>query len=117
MTTTDAPVGTAEKTRRPGAVVAVLLLVGLAIVLAGVFPFRQLIAQQRLVENTETKLEALIAERGCRAASYTEEQGVTAMAPEDIEIRVVLNRGDADATVWTTDFSYDYVKINAEYRT
>jgi cell division protein FtsB len=42
--------------------VAVLLLVGLAIVLAGVFPFRQLIAQERLVENTHTKLEALIAE-------------------------------------------------------
>ena len=40
----------------------VLLLVGLAIVLAGVFPFRQLIAQERLVANTEAKLEALINE-------------------------------------------------------
>jgi cell division protein FtsB len=40
----------------------VLLLVGLAIVLAGVFPFRQLIAQERLVENTEAQLDALIAE-------------------------------------------------------
>ena len=39
------------------------------------------------------------------------------MAPEEITIRVELNRGDASATVWTTDFSYDYVKINAEYRT
>lgn len=37
-----------------------LLLVGLAIVLAGVFPFRQLIAQERLVENTRVKLDALI---------------------------------------------------------
>ncbi len=61
--------------------------------------------------------DTLIAERGCRAASYTEEQGVAAMAPEDIEIRVELHRGDASATVWTTDFSYDYVRINAEYRT
>ena len=61
--------------------------------------------------------EVLIAENGCRAASYTEEQGVAAMAPEDIVIRVELNRGEFNASVWTTDFSYDYVKINAEYRT
>jgi len=61
--------------------------------------------------------DVLIAEGGCRAASYTEEQGVAAMAPEDIAIRVELDRGDATATVWTSDFSYDYVKINAEYRT
>jgi glutamate N-acetyltransferase/amino-acid N-acetyltransferase len=61
--------------------------------------------------------EVLIAENGCRAAGYTEEQGVAAMAPEDIVIRVELNRGEAGARVWTTDFSYDYVRINAEYRT
>ncbi len=61
--------------------------------------------------------DVLIAENGCRAASYTEEQGVEAMSPEDIIIRVELNRGEATASVWTTDFSYDYVKINAEYRT
>ena len=58
----------------------------------------------------------LIAEGGCRAASYTEAQGVAAMAPEDIVIRVELGRGEATAAVWTTDFSYDYVRINAEYR-
>ena len=61
--------------------------------------------------------EVLIAEQGCRAASYTEEQGVAAMTPEDILIRVELNRGSSTASVWTTDFSYDYVRINAEYRT
>ena len=61
--------------------------------------------------------DVLIAEHGCRAGSYTEEQGVAAMAPEEIAVRVELNRGDARATVWTTDFSYDYVRINAEYRT
>ncbi|MFV0278062.1 MAG: bifunctional glutamate N-acetyltransferase/amino-acid acetyltransferase ArgJ [Parahaliea sp.] len=61
--------------------------------------------------------EVLIAENGCRAASYTEQQGVAAMQPEDITIRVELQRGEASAAVWTTDFSYDYVKINAEYRT
>ena len=61
--------------------------------------------------------DVLIAENGCRAASYTEEQGIVAMAPEEIVIRVELNRGSAAASVWTTDFSYDYVRINAEYRT
>jgi glutamate N-acetyltransferase/amino-acid N-acetyltransferase len=60
--------------------------------------------------------DVLIAEGGCRAASYTEAQGVAAMAPEDIVIRIELDRGDASAAVWTTDFSYDYVRINAEYR-
>ena len=38
------------------------------------------------------------------------------MAAEEIVIRVELGRGDATAAVWTTDFSYDYVRINAEYR-
>jgi glutamate N-acetyltransferase/amino-acid N-acetyltransferase len=60
--------------------------------------------------------EVLIAESGCRAPTYTEEQGVAAMTSEDICIRVELHRGDASAAVWTTDFSYDYVRINAEYR-
>lgn len=59
----------------------------------------------------------LIAERGARAESYTEEAGVTAMAPKDLVISIDLGRGEKSATLWTTDFSYDYVKINAEYRT
>ena len=59
----------------------------------------------------------LIAERGARAESYTEEAGVAAMAPEDLVISIDLSRGKKSATLWTTDFSYDYVKINAEYRT
>ena len=60
---------------------------------------------------------ALIAEKGARAESYTEEAGVVAMAPEDLVITIDLGRGEKSATLWTTDFSYDYVKINAEYRT
>jgi glutamate N-acetyltransferase/amino-acid N-acetyltransferase len=59
----------------------------------------------------------LIAEQGQRAASYTEEQGVAAMAPTDVVLKVGLHRGDASTTVYTSDFSYDYVRINAEYRT
>ncbi|MGO9444162.1 MAG: bifunctional glutamate N-acetyltransferase/amino-acid acetyltransferase ArgJ [Thiobacillaceae bacterium] len=59
----------------------------------------------------------LVAENGGRAPTYTEEQGAAVMREPEITIRVVLNRGAAQATVWTCDFSYDYVKINAEYRT
>lgn len=61
--------------------------------------------------------DALIAENGQRAASYTEGQGVAAMEGEEIVIRVGLRRGDSTATVWTSDLSHDYVRINAEYRT
>ena len=38
------------------------------------------------------------------------------MQKEEITIAVKLGRGDAKAVIWTTDFSYDYVKINADYR-
>ena len=59
----------------------------------------------------------LIAENGGRASSYTEAQGQKAMQAEDIEILIKLNRGQVSETVWTTDLSYEYVRINAEYRT
>jgi glutamate N-acetyltransferase/amino-acid N-acetyltransferase len=60
--------------------------------------------------------DVLVAERGGRAASYREEDGQRIMRQSDIMVRVVLNRGAADVTLWTCDFSYDYVKINASYR-
>ncbi len=61
--------------------------------------------------------DVLVAENGGRAVSYTEAQGAAVMKEAEITVRVVLNRGPVNATVWTCDFSYDYVKINAEYRT
>lgn len=61
--------------------------------------------------------DVLVAENGGRAASYTEAQGAAVMREAEITVRVALNRGTVSATVWTCDFSYDYVKINAEYRT
>ncbi len=60
--------------------------------------------------------DVLVAEQGGRAASYREEDGQRVMQQSDITIRVVLNRGTVNATLWTCDFSYDYVKINASYR-
>jgi glutamate N-acetyltransferase/amino-acid N-acetyltransferase len=59
----------------------------------------------------------LIAEQGARAVSYTEEMGQRAMAEAELQLRVILQRGDAETRLWTTDLSYEYVKINAEYRT
>jgi glutamate N-acetyltransferase/amino-acid N-acetyltransferase len=60
--------------------------------------------------------DVLVAEHGGRATSYQEEDGQRVMKQSDITIRVVLNRGAVTATLWTCDFSYDYVKINASYR-
>jgi len=60
--------------------------------------------------------DVLVAEHGGRAASYREEDGQRVMRQSDIAVRVALNRGTANATLWTCDFSYDYVKINASYR-
>ncbi|HRP23095.1 MAG TPA: bifunctional glutamate N-acetyltransferase/amino-acid acetyltransferase ArgJ [Thauera sp.] len=58
----------------------------------------------------------LVAEHGGRAASYVEEAGSRIMKHAELTVRIDLARGSAAATVWTCDFSYDYVKINADYR-
>ncbi|HAD32315.1 MAG TPA: bifunctional ornithine acetyltransferase/N-acetylglutamate synthase, partial [Methylophaga sp.] len=58
-----------------------------------------------------------IVDGGQPASDYTEEKGQQVMSQSEITIQVKLGRGDAAKTVWTCDFSYDYVKINAEYRT
>jgi len=60
--------------------------------------------------------DVLVAEKGGRAVSYQEADGQRVMQQSDITIRVELNRGAVNATLWTCDFSYDYVKINASYR-
>lgn len=61
--------------------------------------------------------DVCVVENGEVSANYTEEQGQRVMHAKDIQIRVLLGRGDEHARIWTCDFSYDYVKINAEYRT
>jgi len=58
-----------------------------------------------------------VAHRGARDPAYREEHAVAAMQKPEFTVRAVLNRGAAQATVWTCDLSFDYVKINAEYRT
>jgi glutamate N-acetyltransferase/amino-acid N-acetyltransferase len=54
---------------------------------------------------------------GNPAQDYNEEKGQQVMSAEDITVRVELGRGNASLTMWTCDLSYDYVRINAEYRT
>jgi glutamate N-acetyltransferase/amino-acid N-acetyltransferase len=61
--------------------------------------------------------DVCIVNNGGRAADYTEEAGQQVMNQDDITITVKLGRGTATQEVLTCDLSYDYVKINAEYRT
>ena len=57
-----------------------------------------------------------VAVNGGRHPDYREEDGQRVMKQSEITVRVVLGRGDAADTVWTCDFSHDYVSINADYR-
>ena len=61
--------------------------------------------------------DVLVAKRGGRHAGYREADALAAMRKPEFTIRALLNRGKASATLWTCDLSFDYVKINAEYRT
>ncbi|OWY37182.1 bifunctional ornithine acetyltransferase/N-acetylglutamate synthase [Xenophilus sp. AP218F] len=60
--------------------------------------------------------DVLVACDGGRNPAYKEEDGQRVMNQSEITVRVELNRGAACASVWTCDFSYDYVRINADYR-
>ncbi len=70
------------------------------------------------VEKVDLYLDdVLVVKNGGRSPDYHEADGQRVMKQPEITVRVVLNRGAAAATVWTCDFSHDYVTINAEYRT
>jgi glutamate N-acetyltransferase/amino-acid N-acetyltransferase len=60
--------------------------------------------------------DVCIVRDGGRAPEYTEAAGQQVMDSDEITIRVALNRGACTEEIWTCDLSYDYVKINAEYR-
>ena len=61
--------------------------------------------------------DVCVARGGLVADDYTEQAGAAVMARDEFTVRVTLGQGDASATVWTTDLSYEYIRINAEYRT
>lgn len=60
--------------------------------------------------------DVCIVAQGGRAQAYTEEQGAAVMQQAEILIRIELERGGSSETIWTTDLSHEYVRINAEYR-
>ena len=61
--------------------------------------------------------ELFLMKMGQIEKNYTEEKGFVEMKKPSIIITVNLNLGQYEEIVWTTDLSYDYVKINSEYRT
>ena len=74
-----------------------------------------------IVDLDQTKIDlylddVLVAKNGGRHADYIEADGQRVMKQSEITVRVVLGRGEAADTIWTCDLSYDYVKINADYR-
>ena len=70
------------------------------------------------VEKIDVYLDDVcITRQGGRAAEYEESQGARVMAQSEITIRIELGRGQVSETLWTTDLSHEYVRINAEYRT
>ncbi|MBL4835292.1 MAG: bifunctional glutamate N-acetyltransferase/amino-acid acetyltransferase ArgJ [Pseudomonas sp.] len=70
------------------------------------------------VEKIDVYLDHVcITRNGGRAGDYTEAQGAAIMAQAEITIRIELGRGAHSETLWTTDLSHEYVRINAEYRT
>ncbi|MEC7991870.1 MAG: bifunctional ornithine acetyltransferase/N-acetylglutamate synthase, partial [Pseudomonadota bacterium] len=57
-----------------------------------------------------------VAEGGLMSSSYTEAAGSAVLAQDEFKVTIDLGRGNAEETIWTTDLSYEYVRINAEYR-
>ncbi len=69
------------------------------------------------VEKLDLYLDdVLVARHGGRNPAYQETDGQRVMKQSEITVRVALNRGGANATLWTCDLSHDYVSINADYR-
>ena len=60
--------------------------------------------------------DLVVAESGRISTEYSEEKGAAVLAQEEFSVRVDLGRGEANATIWTTDLSHEYIRINAEYR-
>lgn len=57
-----------------------------------------------------------VAAQGMMSEDYTEAAGASVLAQDEFNVRIDLGRGGAVETIWTTDLSYEYIRINAEYR-
>ncbi len=83
--------------------------------------FCMAIGRAEVDELDETKVslwldDVQVAENGMMSEAYTEAAGAAVLAQDEFHVRIDLGRGDAEQTIWTTDLSYEYVRINAEYR-
>ncbi len=67
--------------------------------------------------DAATRLGELQLVAGGTPLSYSEEQATAIFAQPEIDVRIELDLGEGQATVWTSDLSYDYVRINGDYRT
>lgn len=61
--------------------------------------------------------EVQVADRGLVAQTYAEQAGARVLEQDEFVVHIDLGAGNGEETVWTTDLSYEYVRINAEYRT
>jgi glutamate N-acetyltransferase/amino-acid N-acetyltransferase len=82
----------------------------------GYAPVETLDVDKIRVWLSSTGQDVLVAENGGRAASYREEDGARIMQAKEITVRIDLGRGESSAEIYTCDLSYEYVKINADYR-
>ena len=60
--------------------------------------------------------DLVVAKGGCISREYSEEKGAAVLAQDEFSVKVNLGRGKGKATIWTTDLSHEYIRINAEYR-
>lgn len=67
-------------------------------------------------DTTEISLGGLVVFRNGKGLDFDEEQAGRILKKQELEVEISLNRGKAEAVVWTCDLSYEYVKINASYR-
>lgn len=67
------------------------------------------------VELASAKGSLLVCRNG-NGIAFSEEKAAEILSQDEIQIRVMLNQGDAQAAAWGCDMTYDYIKINADYR-
>lgn len=60
--------------------------------------------------------EVEVASGGLMSSTYTDAAGAGVLGKDEFSVIIDLGRGEASETIWTTDLSYEYVRINAEYR-
>ena len=69
------------------------------------------------VNGTQGGNAVQVADGGMICSTYTEAAGAEILAQDEFTVHIDIGAGQVAESIWTTDLSYDYVRINAEYRT